>query len=292
MLKSIKKFVSKILYNNSLENFYHNSLSNISSTDGRNVLKTLNLKPFLSEFALYKYRVKVEIIYLFSLCETIGVNISFKEKEKISKIYKQFSKKDAEIISSYDHFGYNDKGPFEHDVKAAEVFIQDKLSKLNLDRLSPYIHFCLTSEDVNNLAYSCMLNDALNEVWKPVLMKLFNRLLLLSKKYKEIIMLSRTHGQPASPTTFGKEMAVFLNRIDNEIDTLNNIKLTGKLNGAVGNFNAHCVVFHNVDWIDFSQKFVKSLNLEPELITIQRGPKNKICELFHSIYRINNTFLS
>lgn len=259
---------------------YFSALGSLSSCDGRHILKTFPLREYFSEFALHKYRVLVELKHLLKLSEVLH----FPLDKEVIKIHSSFSQADAEAIAAYDHFGRNGIGPVEHDMKAVELFLQEKLP----EHVHPWIHFGLTSEDVNNIAYTCMIRDALRDVWLPSLLTLCTSLKKLAASYKEVPLLSRTHGQPASPTTFGKEMAVFLHRFCCEIKELREIKFSAKLNGSVGNYHAFVAAnIPNIDWIAYSQSFVESFGFECELLTNQRGPKNRLVQLFQTLIRVN-----
>lgn len=270
---------------------YFNALKNFNAAEGRHCLITAPLKDYFSEHALHKYRTLVELKHLIKMSEhpEFGLPaLSEKDKSELMRIFDEFGPESSQAIAEYDHFGRKGIGPTEHDVKSVELFIAEKLKGTNLEYLVPWIHFGFTSEDVNNIAYNCMLQEGLNQVWLPELKELCSRLRELSVEHKKTPLLSKTHGQPASPTTFGKEMAVYLQRFTNEIQEIQRIKLSSKMNGAVGNYNAHKVSFPNFDWLRYSQEFVESFGFDVELLTNQRGPKNKIVQLFQSITRVNN----
>jgi adenylosuccinate lyase len=269
---------------------YHASMKSVTSIDGRHKLATASLGNYFSEFALHKYRVLVEIKHLIKMSETKGFNIpklSSNQKDKLVSIYTDFSNADAAIIADYDHFGRNGLGPFEHDVKSVEFFLRERLQERKLESLIPMVHYSLTSEDVNNFAYNLMIRESIKNIWLPKFLSVTDKLASLSSANKSVPMLSRTHGQPASPTTFGKEMAVYLSRLTNEFKELISTRLSGKLNGAVGNYNAQVTGSPNVDWIKYSQEFAKELGFDCELLTCQRGPKMRIAKLFQTIMRIN-----
>ncbi|MEK6968858.1 MAG: adenylosuccinate lyase [Nanoarchaeota archaeon] len=270
---------------------YFNSLKNFTAAEGRHCLITAPLREYFSEHALHKYRALVEIKHLIKMSK----NPEFKlpaltpeDQQELMNLFEQFDESGSQAIAEYDHFGRNNIGPTEHDVKSVELYLAEKLKCTKYNYLIPWIHFGFTSEDVNNIAYNCMLKEGLEKVWYPQLIELCNHLKELSLEQKDTPLLSRTHGQPASPTTFGKEMAVFLQRFTNEIKELKKIKLSSKMNGAVGNYNAHIVSHPKVDWIKYSQEFVEEFGFDVELLTNQRGPKNKIVQLFQTIMRANN----
>lgn len=270
---------------------YFDALSNFNAAEGRHCLITAPLKDYFSEHALHKYRTLVELRHLIKMSESpeLGLpTLSGTDQQELMKIFEDFNSESSRAIAEYDHFGRNGIGPTEHDVKSVELFIAEKLKGTKLEYLIPWIHFGFTSEDVSNIAYNCMLHEGLNRVWLPELKDLCSRLRELSLEHKNTPLLSKTHGQPASPTTFGKEMAVYLQRFTNEIQEIQRIKLSSKMNGAVGNYNAYKVSFPKFDWLKYSQEFVESFGFDAELLTNQRGPKNRIVQLFQSITRVNN----
>lgn len=243
------------------------SLSSISPIDGRYEKYTKALAPYFSESAFMKYRVLMECEYLIALSETRGIGIrklSIKEKVIIRNLYKNFSIKDAQIISDIELKGYKNIKATNHDFKATEYFIKEKLKKTSLHNILEFVHFGLTSEDASNIAYALMISDALDYVMVPEIKKIILELNNLAKKYKSAPMLARTHGQPASPTTFGKEIKVFTTRLEKRLEGLLSIKIRAKLNGATGNYNALYVAHPKIDWKKFSQKFIESFNKSPQ----------------------------
>ena len=261
-----------------------NNLTTISPIDGRYYSKTKELSKYFSEYALIKYRTKIEALYLIELSKARVIrSIKVSEKKLLNNLWQKFSLKDADLIKEIEK-------EINHDVKAVEYFITAKLKKTSLEDLISFIHFGLTSEDVNNLAYSLMIKDCLEKIYYPQLDGLIDEIGNLAKKYKTSAMISRTHGQPASPTTMGKELAVFVYRLKKQKASFPE-KLSGKLAGAVGNYNAHQVTYPKINWIKFSNQFVKSLDLEPWLIVTQIEPHDRWAELFHSMIRTNNILL-
>lgn len=260
-----------------------NSLTAISPIDGRYREKLKELSLYFSEFALIKYRTKVEVLYLIKLSE-FGVirKLSKKEKAFLISIFEKFKISDGEKVKNIEN-------KINHDVKAVEYFIKEKIKKTSLNDIKEFIHFALTSEDITNLAYSLAIKDFLKEVYYPPLNSLIKQVSKLAKRYKNIVMLSRTHGQPASPTTMGKELAVFVYRLKKQVASFP--KLTGKLNGAVGNYNAHLAAFPNINWVKFSQNYIKSLGLIPNLITTQIENRDCWAQIFHVVVRVNNILL-
>lgn len=252
----------------------------ISPIDGRYRNKFSELSEFVSEYALIKARLGVEVKYLFALSNLGIASLSGPEKTKLIKIIKNFDLKEAEKVKELEEKNH-------HDVKAVEVYLRTFLS----GKTSEMIHFGLTSEDTNNLSFRIMLRSASEEVIIPSLESLSGKLSELAKSHKGIPMLARTHGQPAVPTTLGKEFAVFASRLSGQLETLERIKLTGKLNGAVGNYNALHVAYPNIDWIKFSKKFVESFGFKFNSLTTQINSFEDIIEYFQTIQRINGVLL-
>jgi adenylosuccinate lyase len=253
------------------------ALKSLTPLDGRYESKVNDLTNYFSEYALMRYRVMVEIEYLLALSKTL----KFKVPSSIRSIYENFSEKDAQQIKKIEK-------KTNHDVKAVEYFIKQKFK----NKKNEFIHFALTSEDVNNLSYSLMLRDGVEAVVYPLLALLLDELKTLSKTHRSLPMLARTHGQPASPTTLGKEFAIYFSRLKKQVELLSQIRICGKLNGASGNFNAHHAAYPTINWIKFSKDFVASLGLEPNQITYQIEPHDRIAEIFHCLSRINNIIIN
>jgi len=267
----------------------------LSPIDGRYKKYTEPLRGFLSEAALIRYRVIVEGEYLIALSEHKDVDLrdfSPEEKATIRGLY-DLSEEDVRVIRDIELHGHKGMKATQHDVKAIEYFLKEKLSITSLRDVLEWIHFGLTSEDVNNLAYGLMLGDALREAILPALKELSNALRGFADKYKNVPMLARTHGQPASPTTFGKEFKVFEMRVRKQLEELKQFRISVKLNGASGNYNAHVAAYPNVDWIEFSRAFVgrlareRGVSVEINLWTTQIEPHDTYAELFDSLRRIN-----
>ena len=258
-----------------------NPANSISPLDGRYHNKTELLRPYFSESALIKYRIQVEIEYLISLSKEKKIPelkpFSEKEEKRLRNIYLNFSIDDALDVKSIEK-------TTNHDVKAIEYFLQKKIKK----SIHPWIHFCLTSEDVNNLSYSLMWMDALKGPYLTQLVSLNRSIRNLAKRYKKVPILSLTHGQPATPSTFGKEYAVFFKRLDRQILQLKSHKFLGKFSGATGTWSAHETIYPKVNWLNFAKKFIRSMGLEPNLITTQIEPHDSIIESYHNILRINS----
>ncbi|MCK5542015.1 MAG: adenylosuccinate lyase [Desulfobacterales bacterium] len=255
------------------------SIKAISTLDGRYSNLTNNLCDIFSEYGLIRHRVKIEIEWLkFILTEYNFDEINNNELEIIDQIYKSFKPSDANKIKSIEK-------KTNHDVKAVEYFIKEKLENSNLSRIKEWVHFACTSDDINNISYALMLQKG-----KKLVIDLLNEFLLniekKALKYKSIPMMSRTHGQPASPTTVGKEFINYAWRISQEIEILKNKKIQAKLNGATGNYNAHFFVFPDIDWINASKNFLsKHLNLEPLIFTTQINPNSSLSYVLHSMIR-------
>ena len=253
----------------------------ISPLDGRYSSYVEELLPFFSEKALMRYRVMIEIEYLIALSKEKKFDglPKFTKKQEASyrNIYLKFNSISADKIKKIER-------QTNHDVKAVEYYIRSKVNK----SIHPWVHFALTSEDVNNLSYTLMWKDALNKIYIPQLKSLLSELNLLSRKYSNSPMLSMTHGQAATPTTFGKEIKVFAKRIERQIVGINKHKLLGKFGGATGTWSTHTVVYPNINWILFAKNYIKSLNLDPNIVTTQIEPHDSIAESYHQLVRINS----
>jgi len=264
-----------------------NTLNAITPIDGRYYNKTNEYSNYFSEKALIKYRVLVEIEYFLALTKTkIPVFKNFPQKsiKNIKKIYLDFSHEDAITIKEIEK-------ETNHDVKAVEYFIKNKFKDLQLDKYLEYIHFGLTSQDINNTAVPLSIRDALLKVYLPELNELVN---LLSEKvleYNDISMLARTHGQPASPTRLGKEINVFKVRINEQLKYLHSIPFAAKFGGATGNFNAHVIAFPFIDWKHFANKLVTDLGLYHSFPTTQIEHYDHLASLFDCLKRINTIII-
>lgn len=264
------------------------SLTAISPIDGRYRDKVESLSAYFSEYALIKYRVKVEIEYFITLCELpLPQLIKFDHEyfEDLRKIYQNFSVADAEEVKEIEK-------TTNHDVKAVEYFIKRHFDQLNLQPFKEFIHFGLTSQDINNTSLPCLFQDALNEVYYPVLDELIAKLKELANEWNNVPMLAKTHGQPASPTRLGKEINVFIYRIERQLELLRSIPMSGKFGGATGNFNAHHVAYPKYDWAAFGKKFLKEkLNIEREEFTTQISNYDNFAALCDGLRRINTIIL-
>lgn len=264
------------------------SLKAITPIDGRYASKTSSLISYFSEEALIKYRVQVEIEYFIALVELKLPQLSSFDIAlfpKLRTIYTNFSTDDAQNIKNIENVT-------NHDVKAVEYFIKEKFDALNLNKFKEFIHFGLTSQDVNNTAVPLSIKDAMNDVYVPYLLELKNKLKTLATDWEEIPMLARTHGQPASPTRLGKEIEVFVIRIEEQFNLLNDIKSAAKFGGATGNFNAHKIAYPTIDWKDFAQKFVHDkLGLYHSFPTTQIEHYDHMAALFDCLKRINTIII-
>ena len=262
-------------------------MSNISPIDGRYKKNVSELETFFSEQALMRHRVMVEVEYLLALVE----HKSFQKTRSLSKKTLN-SLKGLYIEFSATHFKQIKKieKKTNHDVNAVVVFVSEKLKKIGRDDLVPFVHFGLTSEDINNISYSLMTRGAVENVMIPSAKGVLKELKALSKKTKSLSLLSLTHGQPATTTTLGKELAVFVSRVEREIALIKKMKLLAKLSGATGSYAAHKVAFPDFNWPLFSKKFIKKLGLEQSPISTQIEPGDSLAELLHSFVRINNIF--
>ena len=264
------------------------NLNAISPIDGRYAAITSELQDYFSEGALIKYRIKVEIEYFISLCEFNLPQLKNFNKanfSKLKKIYSDFNLKDALDVKLIEK-------KTNHDVKAVEYFIKQKFNDLNINKYSEFIHFGLTSQDVNNTAIPLILKDVLQEVYIDKMDKILKALENKIKKWKDIPMLSRTHGQAASPTKLGKEINVFKVRIDEQLSLLKKIPISAKFGGATGNFNAHIVAYAKYDWLKFSKKFIeKKLQLKHSFPTTQIDHYDHLAAIFDNLKRINNILI-
>jgi adenylosuccinate lyase len=265
-----------------------NELNAISPIDGRYRNKTISLAPFFSEEALIKYRVLVEIEYFIALCEvplpqltTVNPDVF----ESLRNIYKNFSTEDALWIKETEKVT-------NHDVKAVEYFIKDAFEKLGLSQYKEFIHFGLTSQDINNTAIPLSTKEAFEKVYMPSLITLTSKLKDLSVEWRDIPMLARTHGQPASPTRLGKEIGVFVERLEEQMRLLFNVPFAAKFGGATGNYNAHHVAYPQIDWRKFGGKFVEeNLGLHHSFPTTQIEHYDHFAAFFDALKRINTIII-
>ena len=265
-----------------------NDLTAISPVDGRYRSKVASLAPYFSEYALIKYRVKVEVLYFIALCEIPLPQlkeVNHDVFDQLKAIYEDFSEEDALKIKDIEKVT-------NHDVKAVEYFIKEQFDKLSLSEFKEFIHFGLTSQDINNTSIPLSTKDALEEVFIPFLKEINALIESVSKKWDAIPMLAKTHGQPASPTRLGKEIEVFVSRLSGQMEQLDQIIYAAKFGGATGNFNAHFVAYPDHDWHAFGNQFVsEKLGLTRSFPTTQIEHYDHFAALFDVIKRINTILL-
>ena len=266
----------------------YSPLDAISPIDGRYNSKTKELQKYFSESSLIKYRVQVEIEYFIALCNSSIIQLNHFPSEKFNllrEIYSNFSSEDAKRIKEIE-------STTNHDVKAVEYFIKEKFNELSLSEFNEFIHFGLTSQDINNTAVPFSIKKSLEEVFYPELLELIKTLENKADEWNNIPMLARTHGQAASPTRMGKEIRVFVERINNQFKLLNEIPHTAKFGGATGNFNAHHVAFPEINWFDFANNFLKdSLDLSRQQTTTQIEHYDNLAAIMNNISRINTILI-
>lgn len=262
-----------------------NILTAVSPIDGRYRGKTEALAEYFSEYALMKYRVFVEIEYYIALCELPIPQLAGVDKAlfpRLREIYSAFTATDAGRIKEIEKVT-------NHDVKAVEYFIKEKFDAIGgLDAYKEFVHFGLTSQDINNTSIPCSIKDALAQVYYPAIEELIAQLKEYAEAWKDIPMLARTHGQPASPTRLGKEIMVFVYRLETQLAELKRCTISAKFGGATGNFNAHSVAYPSIDWVAFANKFVaENLGLQREQYTTQISNYDNLAALFDAMRRIN-----
>ena len=262
----------------------HSALTALSPLDGRYVKKLPQLASVFSDFALTKQRLLVEVAYvLFLSNKNLIKPFSVLQQQQLHALVEQFSVEDAVTVQTIEQ-------TTRHDVKAVEYFLRAYMRSHNIPN-EQYVHFALTSEDVNSLAYGLMLQQGIHEVIVPQLQTVLIVLTTMAKKYATVPMLARTHGQRAVPTTMGKELAVFAQRLLSELELLSTMTIEGKLSGAVGNLNAHTITFIDESILELSTEFVESLGLYPQLVTTQILPPENVLRIFSSLLRINGILL-
>ncbi|MFA4086612.1 MAG: adenylosuccinate lyase, partial [Paramuribaculum intestinale] len=265
------------------------TLTAISPIDGRYRSKCEPLADYFSEFALIRYRVRVEVEYFIALCEIplpqlAGVDHS--AFTALRAIYTGFTEADAAAVKEIER-------TTNHDVKAVEYFLKQRFDALGLEAYKEFIHFGLTSQDINNTAVPMSIREALNDVYLPLMERLQSELDRMASEWAEIPMLAKTHGQPASPTRLGKEMGVFAYRLRTQIASLKSVAISGKFGGATGNFNAHLTAFPAIDWQAFAAKFLSGhLGIEREQLTTQISNYDNLAALFDAMRRINTIIIA
>lgn len=261
-----------------------NSLSAISAADGRYRKQIQHLDDYFSEYALMKYRVVVEIDYLLFLANKKLFKLSAAAQKKLTSLKSEFSIENAREIKKLEQ-------TTNHDLKAVEYFIRHELEKAGETDILEWVHFGLTSQDINNTAIPLLWKHAIEFEYLPALLNLNKELKLLAKEWQSIPMLARTHGQPASPTILGKELMVFVERVENQIEQLINIPINAKFGGATGNFNAHHIAYPKIDWIKYGNEFVEQLGLQRLQFTTQIEHYDNLAASFDCLKRINNIFI-
>ena len=262
-------------------------LKAISPIDGRYHSKTVELNDFFSEFALIRYRVMVEVEYFIALCEIPLPQLEDFDGdfEDLRAIYEEFQTEDAEEIKEIEK-------TTNHDVKAVEYYLKRQFDELGLEKWKEFLHFGLTSQDINNTAVPLSMMEAHKLVVKPAIEEVIDKLKGMAKEWRDIPMLARTHGQPASPTHLGKEIYVFVERLDDQLKMLNNVPFTAKFGGATGNMNAHKVAYPDIDWPAFAKNFVeKSLKLKRQKTTTQIEHYDYMAAYFDALRRINTILI-
>jgi adenylosuccinate lyase len=261
---------------------YFDELTSISPIDGRYRKQTEQLSNYFSEFAFIKWRIFVEVEYFINLFDKNIISDPLDDtlRSNLKKIYTDFTKEDCETIKSIEKH-------LNHDVKAVEYFIKEKVESLGLGEYKEFVHFGLTSQDINNTAIPLMVKKWFENVYIVDIYRLIDELDSLSEKTQDVVILARTHGQPASPTKMGKEIMVFIERLKNQVKMVEQIKYWGKFGGATGNFNAHKAAYPNIDWVDFGNTFLSSMGLKRYQYTTQIEHYDHLSALFDNLKRIN-----
>ncbi len=264
-------------------------LTAVSPIDGRYAGRTEDLRAIFSEYGLIRHRVLVEVRWLLALAEEPGIAelppFSAHAREVLEHIVERFTEADAQRVKNIER-------TTNHDVKAVEYFLKEKITgNAELEKAAEFFHFACTSEDINNLAYALMLREGRTQALLPLMDELIDVLVRMARDHATIPMLSRTHGQPASPTTVGKEIANVVHRLRRQREQVAAVPMLGKINGAVGNYNAHMAAYPDVDWPALARRFVESLGLEWNPYTVQIEPHDYMAELFHALMRFNNVVL-
>lgn len=266
-------------------------LDAVSPLDGRYASRTEPLRAYMSEAALIRARTRVEIEYLITLSDLPAISLTFSADEKadLRAIYETFDEEDATLVKEIETVGYGDIPATNHDVKAIEYYLRDRLP----DHTHPWIHFGVTSEDVTNLAYRILLRDGFQDVLLPTLRDVHSTLVEFAQDYRAVPMLARTHGQPATPTTFGKEMAVFASRLHRGITRIDTAleDLTGKLAGASGTYGAHTIAFPDIDWPAVAESFVTGLGFNHAALVTQVNPGDDLGTLFDAVRGVNQVLI-
>ncbi len=261
-----------------------NTLFCISPVDGRYRKMTEKVADYFSEYAYIKYRVKVEIEWLKYILKSEICNISKEIVENVDKIYDTFDIISAMRVKEIEKIT-------NHDVKAIEYYIKEEMNKINFSKYKNFVHFGCTSEDINNIAYALMCKEFRDKILAHDMKELISKVKKKAIEYKDVSMLAHTHGQPATPTTVGKELAIFVHRWQYILEKMLKIEFCGKFSGAVGNYNAHVIAYENIDWIEFNKNFVNSLGLKFNPLTTQIESHDVLCEFFSYLKLFNNITL-
>lgn len=268
-------------------------MSTLTPLDGRYAARVAMLASLMGEEALIRRRIKTECEYFLALCELGLFTLTAKERAYINSLSADITEQDILTVKQIECGGHKTIKPTNHDVKAVEYFLREKFNLCSLKSKTQWLHFALTSEDINSISYALMTRDALEQVLLPSLTEIQKLLLKAAKNNAPTVMLARTHGQPAVPTTFGKEFKVFEYRLARQIKKLKKQELSCKVGGAVGNFNAHCAAFPKINWPAFAEKFIASLNKGHKTkiilceVSDQNDPHDTLAELFDNLRRIN-----
>jgi len=282
---------SWIEYPKEVKDLILQNVDSLSTVDSRHIASTQSLREYFSEMALHKYRIKVELVHFISMAQSSDFSeVPELSEEQIFELYKlieNFDRDEAIKVVEYDHFWREWKWATEHDVKSVEYYIWEKLDEIWLWDYKSFIHIYCTSEDINNIAYHSMLRDAVNNIMLPKLRWIISNFSTLAEKYKDSPMMWRTHWQPASPTTFWKEIAVFIDRMVNNLERLEQLNLNVKFNWAVWNYNSHLLAKPNVDWMKYSEELANSFWFDISYLTNQRWPMTENVALFQIIQNLN-----
>ncbi len=265
----------------------HDSLMAVSPVDGRYERQTEPLREYFSEFALIRYRIRVEIEYFIALCEIPLPQLSDFDKSKfeaLRNIYRNFTAEEAQRVKDIEKVT-------NHDVKAVEYFIKEKFQEMDIMKWGEFVHFGLTSQDINNTSVPLSLKEAVEHCWLPLLNEVLDIIRKMAEEWKDIPMLAKTHGQPASPTKVGKEFRVFQVRLEEQLRQFSLLTYPAKFGGATGNMNAHKVAYPEIDWISFGNKFVSSLGLKRSFPTTQIEHYDNLAAIFDNMRRINTILI-
>lgn len=264
------------------------SILAISPIDGRYAYKTKPLTAYFSEFALIKYRLRVEVEYFIALAElplSQLSTVSESQKSQLRALYESFSESDAESVKAFERVT-------NHDVKAVEYFMKEKMEALDMKAVSEFVHFGLTSQDINNTAIPMSIKECFDHVYLPGINDILKEIERLASDWKDVPMLARTHGQPASPTRLGKEMHVFVERLNQQLQNLVGIEVSGKFGGATGNFNAHHIAFPKINWPEFADNFTsEKLGIKRQQTTTQVEHYDQLAARFDAMRRINTVLI-